>query len=197
MLPEEKKSDYEIIKEKFTPQLKKELFSSGLEHIKNYTGIFIASSFTIIIFLLSLIPERTIFLDIGILFYVLSILINLQVTGIPFMLKYYSIVNPKRAVKIILLLDLFVKIGNNFFIFGLTYTMAHFNLWILTIIMIIYVNLDYVISIYFLLRRILEMKSNVQLDKPRKYFLYQLFPMEIISFAFSLILSTMIYLINW
>ena len=39
MLTEEKKSDYEIIKEKIPPQLSNELFSSSFEHIKNYTGI--------------------------------------------------------------------------------------------------------------------------------------------------------------
>ena len=136
------------------------------------------------------------FLDIGILFYVLSILINLQVTGIPLMLRYYSIANPKRAQKIILLLDLFGKMGINFFLFGLIYTMAHFNLWVIIIIMIIYINLDYVGDLYFLIKRILEMKSNVQLNKPRKYILYQLLPMEFISFTVSLILSTMIYFIN-
>jgi len=195
-MTEEKKSDYEIIKEKLTPQLIKEIFSSASEHIKNYTGIYIGTSFAIIIFLLSLITERTIFLDLGILFYVLSILINFQVTGIPFLLRYYLITNPKKATKIILLIDLFGKMGNNFFIFGLTYTMAHFNLWIIVIIMIVYINLDYVGSLYFLMRRILEMKSKVQLDKARKFYLYQLFPMEIISFTFSLILSTIIYFIN-
>ena len=195
-MTEEKKSEYERIKEKLTPQLKNELLSSGFDYLKNITEIFIVTSFAIIIFLLSLITVRTIFLDIGILFFVLSILINLQVSGIPFMLRYYSIAKPKTARKVILFMDLFGKMGTNFFLFGLTYTIAHFNLWIITIIMIIYVNLDYVVSIYILIRRIYEMKSNVKLDKLRKYVLYQLFPMEIISFTVSVILSIMIYLIN-
>jgi len=93
-------------------------------------------------------------------------------------------------------LDLFIKMGINFFLFGLIYTMAHFNLWVIIIIMIIYINLDYVGDLYFLIKRILEMKSNVQLNKPKKYILNQMLPMEFISFTVSLILSTMIYFIN-
>jgi len=195
-MTEKKKSEFEVIKEKLTPQLTDKLLLSADNYLRHYTGIIIVTSFSIIIFLLSLITERTLSLDIGILFLVLSILINLEVSRIPFKLRYYIIANPKKGQKIILLMDLFGKMGNNFFIFGLAYLMGHFGLWIIIIVIIMYVNLGYISSIYFLMKRISEMKLNIQLNKPRKFILYQLFPMEIISFSFSLYFSILIFLIN-
>lgn len=196
MTEEKKKSEYEAIKDKSTPQFKNQLMSSSEDVLKHHTEIFIVSAFSIIVFLLSLIIERTLFLEIGILFLVLSILMNLQLSGIPLIIKYYSIADPKKVSKLILLMNLIGKMGNIFFIFGLAYLLGHFNLWIIIIILIVYTNLEYAISFLFLIKRISEMKSNIQLKRSRKYLLYQLFPMEIISFTLSLFFSILIFYIN-
>jgi len=196
MTEEKKKSEFEAIKDISSPQLKNQLLSSAEDALKHHTEIFIVSAFSIIVFLLSLITERTLFLEIGILFLVLSILMNLQLSETPFIIRYYSIADSKKVTKLILLMNLSGKMGNNFFIFGLAYLLGHFNLWLIIIILIAYINLGYVISILFLIRRISEMKSNIQLKKSRKYFLHQMVPMEIISFTLSIFFSILIFYIN-
>lgn len=123
-----------------------------------FSGIIIAASFSIIVFLLSLIVERTLTLDIGLFFLLFSIIFQYETIKFTFTVRFMidqgkflirNIEDEKRFEKrmeIFLrktkVLRVIVYLGQSTFFIGLMYLFSYFELIFLIALTMVYIIFD-------------------------------------------------------
>lgn len=111
------------------------------EFIKHNSGIIIAAALSMIIFLLSLIPQRTLLLDIGIIFIVISIIFQYELFNQASKVSSRLIEkNPLLAFKRMKNQNFWQIFGPTSFFLGLLFIFSHFRLFYISFGLLFYLN---------------------------------------------------------
>jgi len=153
-------------------EIKKSIISEvigSLKPFKETCGILIGTSFSIIIFSLSLIPVRTLLLEIGILCLLLAIIFLFEVfrfiTGYSYKVEY-KIPSVTKRFYTKFYLGFLNDCGILFFFLGLLFITAHFSIEWIIIIFCIYLLFR---ATRFVMWRIYFLRKEFRAENQRKH----------------------------
>lgn len=119
----------------------KENIKDSEEFIRQNSGIIIAAAFSMIILLLSFIPQRTLLLDIGIVFLVISVVFQFELFHqTPEFSSDLDKSNPLEAFKKMKSQTFLQIFGTTSFFIGLIFLLSHFQIFYISFGLIIYLN---------------------------------------------------------
>ena len=131
------------------------------QFIKQYSGIIIASGFSMLIFLLTFIQQRTLILDIGISFLALSTILQFerygQLSRLSTEIDEKNLILTLKRMRILTFLQIY---GYMSFFLGLLFLFSHFQLFYISFSLILYLNVKFLRGIILNNRSTKKMKNN-------------------------------------
>lgn len=157
-----------------------------IDGLKHKVGWIIAAAFSMITFLLSLIKQRTIFLDIGLIFLLISIIMHIEFTKLIIKIDISKDIEDiekdlKNSLKYTFAESCDI-LGSDFFLLSLIYLFSHFKIYILSIISIVYLTL------------LLSVKIITDLKELRTYFRHIIITDCFRGFILFLIILSIFYI---
>ena len=134
--------------------LEQEKASYNFEPLRTILGALLAASFSMIVFLLAFIQNRTILLEIAIFFFFLSLilLMDLLINSVKIQTKIQVAKTPKEVFRQRKKIFSYAYFGIHLFEYGLMFLTLYFDLYIISIIFFI----------YFFYKRIFELVESIK-----------------------------------